>query len=553
MTHLGRYTGLHKRHDRSEQDAASDFSTEGVRIMINVPDVVAGYMAVWNENNSETRRKRIEALWSPDGATCNRLIEARGYEEIEARVIGSWSKWLSEGKYVFRPRGVAQHHSVIKFDWVMTKVPGGEVDASGVSFLMLNPDGRIAYDYQFNPTASDAENLAERYVAMWNERDSEARRGQIAALFARQGAYLNEAGTAKGHDAIAAEADAAQHAYAAKGFKFSPSGFSQAHHNVARFEWRVQAESGGVAAVGSDFVILDENGRILFDYQFEEAASSAPAAKKTRGFVETRDGTRIYWVEHGQGRPLLFINSWAMTTRMWDYQIAVFADQGFRCIAYDRRGHGRSDEPAEGYDYDTFADDLAAVIEALDLKGVTLIGHSMAGGEIVRYLARHGEARIAGAVLLAPTTPFLLKSEDNPNGLARENFEAVRNEWKRDFPKWVADNTAPFFTPETSQALMKWAIDIMLGVSLPVAIAVNRTVTEADFRAEMKNIAIPMLILHGDKDVSAPVETTGQASAALLPKCELKVYEGAPHGLMYTHMERVHADILSFIRHLGES
>jgi non-heme chloroperoxidase len=518
--------------------------------MINVPDVVAGYMAVWNENDPTMRRKRIETVWAPDGATCNRLIDAHGYDEIEARVTGSWNKWLNEGKYIFRPKSVAQHHNVIKFDWVMTKVPGGDVEASGVSFLMLNPDGRIANDYQFNPTASDAEDLVARYVALWNEPDAESRRRQIATLFAPEGVHANETGTAKGHDLIAAETAAVQDAYVAKGFAFAPSGFSQAHHNVARFEWRMGAQDGAAAATGSNFVILDENGRILFDYQFEEAAPLATLSKKTTGFIETDDGTRLYWMERGSGRPLLFVNSWAMTTRMWDYQIAAFVDLGFRCIGYDRRGHGRSDQPAGGYDYDTFADDLASVIDRLDLRGVTLIGHSMAGGEIMRYLTRHGEAKVAGAILLAPTTPFILKTDDNPNGLPRENFEAVRDEWKRDFPKWVDDNTAPFFTPDTSPGLMKWAIDILLDISLPVAIAVNRAVSDADFRAEMKNINTAMLILHGDKDVSAPLELTGQASAALLPRCELKVYEGAPHGLMYTHMARVHADILSFIKAL---
>jgi pimeloyl-ACP methyl ester carboxylesterase len=265
-------------------------------------------------------------------------------------------------------------------------------------------------------------------------------------------------------------------------------------------------------------------------------------------YVRARDGTRLYWEAIGDGPPLLFLNSWAMTTRMWDYQIAFFAERGFRCISYDRRGHGRSDRPISGYDYDAFADDLASIIETLDLTGVTLIGHSMAGGEMARYIARHGSRRVGRAVMLAPTTPFLLKTDDNPGVLPKEGFEAVRAIWKRDFPQWVADNTAPFFTPETSPAMIKWGIDILMDISLPVAIAVNRAVAETDFRAEMKEIDVPVLILHGDRDVSAPLESTGQPSASLLPNCQLKVYEGAPHGLMYTHMERVNADILAFIQ-----
>src|SRR5262249_4810626 len=153
--------------------------------------------------------------------------------------------------------------------------------------------------------------------------------------------------------------------------------------------------------------------------------------------IQARDGTRLYWEETGRGRPLLFINGWGMTTRMWDYQVAAFVEQGFRCIAYDRRGHGRSERPVDGYDYDTFADDLAAIIDSLDLKEVTLIGHSMAGGEIARYITRYGSRRVARAIMLAPTTPFLLKTDDNPNGAPKENLEAVRAIWRRDFPKWV--------------------------------------------------------------------------------------------------------------------
>jgi hypothetical protein len=244
--------------------------------MINVGDIVANYMAVWNENDPVERRRRIRSVWAPDGATCNRMIDARGYEAIEARVIGSWEKWLSEGRFLFRPKAVAQHHGVVKFDWMMTKVPGGEVEASGVSFLILNPDGRIGYDYQFNPTANDAADLAERYVALWNEADSEARLRRVGELFAADGAYVSQSSTAEGHAGIEAEAAAAREAYGAKGLRFWSAGFSQAHHRVAQFQWRMRpAEGGRDAAAGSDLIILDEEGRIRFDYQFEEAAQIA--------------------------------------------------------------------------------------------------------------------------------------------------------------------------------------------------------------------------------------------------------------------------------------
>lgn len=263
-------------------------------------------------------------------------------------------------------------------------------------------------------------------------------------------------------------------------------------------------------------------------------------------FIETRDGIRLHWRDWGRGAPVLFVHSWAMQTRMWDYQVAALAEHGLRCIGFDRRGHGASDPAAEGYDYDTLADDLAAVIDALDLRGLTLVGHSMGAGEIVRYLTRHGSGRVARIALLAPTTPCLMQTAANPDGVPAAALEAMRAEWRRDFPKWVADNTAPFFTPETSPALMKWGIDMLLEISLPVALECNRTVAGTDFRAELERIDVPTLLLHGDKDVSAPLALTGRPTAALVPDCTFKIYDGAPHGLMYTHMARVNADLAGF-------
>ncbi len=225
----------------------------------------------------------------------------------------------------------------------------------------------------------------------------------------------------------------------------------------------------------------------------------------------------------------------------------AFADEGFRCIGFDRRGHGRSDQPARGYDFDTFADDVAALIETLDLSRLTLIGHSIAGGEAVRYLTRHGKERVARVVLLAPTTPMLLKTDDNPNGALRAAFETQWAQWRRDYPKWIADNVQPFFIPETSPAMMRWGANL-LQTPVPIAPACARAMVEEDFRAEMRRIEAPTLIIHGDRDRSAPIEVTGNPSAELVPDCRLLVYPDAPHGLMFTHMDQVHADILRFVR-----
>jgi non-heme chloroperoxidase len=264
-------------------------------------------------------------------------------------------------------------------------------------------------------------------------------------------------------------------------------------------------------------------------------------------FITAKDGAQLYWCEWGAGAPILFLNSLGCTSRMWDYQIAAFADAGFRCIGFDRRGHGRSDQPAGGYDFDTFADDVATLVDHLDLTDLTLIAHSMAGGETVRYLTRRGSQRVARLILLAPTTPMLLKTPDNPNGLPIEAFEALWAGWRSDYPKWVDDNLAPFFIPETSPAMMRWGATL-LQTSLPITLACARAMVEADFRAEMRGIDVPTLIVHGDRDRSMPVELTGKPSAELIPDCRLLVYPGAPHGLMFTHMGELNADLVAFMR-----
>ena len=280
---------------------------------------------------------------------------------------------------------------------------------------------------------------------------------------------------------------------------------------------------------------------------------SAPRAHprtpdKPGPFIETHDGVRLFWTEWGEGPPVLFLHSWAMETRMWDYQFAALAEAGFRCLGYDRRGHGRSDLPANGYDFDTFADDLSAVIDALDLCDLTLVGHSMGCNEIARYLARHGDARVARVAFLAPVTPCLLQRPDNPAGLPAEAFAAMRAAWARDFQGWIAENTDGFFVPETSPALKRWGAEMLARTPLTVALACNEALTAEDFRADVAAIRVPTLILHGDADVSAPLALTGEATAALIDGATLQVYAGAPHGLMYTHMQQLNEDLARFLR-----
>jgi len=275
-------------------------------------------------------------------------------------------------------------------------------------------------------------------------------------------------------------------------------------------------------------------------------AAAAPPAKP-QPKLRTRDGVELFHREWGNGRPVLFVHAWALSSAMWTYQIADLG-QRFRCIAFDRRGHGRSDVPSGGYDLDSLADDLADVIEQLDLRDVALVGMSMAANEILHYVGRHGTERIARIALLGPTTPFVMQTVDNPYGAPMAYFEQSRAAWASDFPKWIEDNKLPFFTPETSPPMMEWVAAMMREVPIPVAIATNHAIVSTDLRPVLARIDRPVLILHGDKDVSAPLEITGRRTADGIKGAVLKVYPGGPHGLFVTHMKQVNADLLGFLR-----
>jgi non-heme chloroperoxidase len=263
--------------------------------------------------------------------------------------------------------------------------------------------------------------------------------------------------------------------------------------------------------------------------------------------IRTRDGIGLFHREWGSGRPLLFVHSLSLSSAMWSYQEAFLGDHGIRCISYDRRGHGRSDAPAYGYDLNTLADDLSAVVDSLDLQDVVLVGHSMGCGEIIRYIGRHGTSRVAKAVFLAPQTPYVLQTADNPYGAPPAYFDQVRTAWATDYPKWVQDNKLPFFTAETSAQMMEWIQTELLRAHVPTAIACNRSYVETDLRPDLEKVDKPVLILQGDKDVSAPLEITGRRTAMGIPGAVLKVYPGAPHGLFLTHMDQVNRDILEFV------
>ena len=279
------------------------------------------------------------------------------------------------------------------------------------------------------------------------------------------------------------------------------------------------------------------------------SAASAPAAQQTARspYVTARDGTKLFVQDWGTGQPVLLLSAWTFDASTWGSQIAALNAKGFRCVAPDRRGHGRSEMPSMGYDLDTLTDDVAAVIEARDLRDVTLVGFSMGTVEAVSYLGRYGSDRIARLVLVAPTTPYLVKTEDNPDAVPRAMIEADHATIARDFAKWIAANEAPFFTSETPEITRAWIREMMLSVPLPAALACRKTIAFADLRKAAAGIDRPTLIVHGDKDASAPLPLTGAKTAKLIKGSKLIVYEGAPHPLPLTHSERLMADMLAFM------
>jgi non-heme chloroperoxidase len=282
---------------------------------------------------------------------------------------------------------------------------------------------------------------------------------------------------------------------------------------------------------------------------FGTQPTASRATPVTGDFIETAPGVKLAFTDWGNGKPVVFIHAWALPSAMWDYQISALSGNGLRCIAYDRRGHGRSSRPGAGYDCDTLADDLAALLTNLDLHGVTLVSHSFGCAEVVRYLTRHGSTRIEKIALIAPAaTPFVTRTADNPNGFPADQLEFFRTGiLQADYPKWLEDGKKAFFVADTSPGVQDWIARLMLSTPLPVAIECNRRITATDFRPELPKISVPTLIIHGDRDASAPIDMTGRPTAALIPRAQLKVYEGAPHGLFLTHKDRLNADLLAFI------
>jgi non-heme chloroperoxidase len=281
------------------------------------------------------------------------------------------------------------------------------------------------------------------------------------------------------------------------------------------------------------------------------ASQSSLIGTSDKTMIGTRDGTRIHFRDWGSGRPIVFVAPWGLCSDWWDIPVMNFCERGWRCVSFDRRGHARSDDPSRGYDFDTFADDIADIMDALVLENVVLTGHSMGGAEVVRYLTRYRSRRVAHAVLIAPTTPFRMKTEDNPGGdRTREFLEKTYESFKHDLQHRAAQAAPDFFgVPRNSVSAetMDWWCRMFLDrCSFMVLRDLFKLMNETDFRTELRTIQTPTLILQGDIDKAAPLELTGRPTHELIAGGRLIVYENAAHGLPYTHTDRMLADIVAF-------
>lgn len=274
-------------------------------------------------------------------------------------------------------------------------------------------------------------------------------------------------------------------------------------------------------------------------------------------FIKTKpdasgSSVNLFYEDYGKGKPVVFIHGWPLNHEMWEYQLAELPKHKIRCIAYDRRGFGKSDRPWENYDYDTLADDLKALLDQLDLKEVILVGFSMGGGEIARYIGKYGTTRIAKVVLISAVTPYLLKTEDNPEGTDKEKFDAMIEKLTEDRPAFLTNFAKHFYgvnkdSQAVSQPLLDWNQMLCLMSSAKATTACVRSFSETDFRNDLTKIDVPVLIIHGADDQTVPIAISGNKTAKSIPKAKYIVYKDAPHGLFITEKDKLNKDLIAFI------